>query len=272
MFDEMHDIATQMALKFARYGPNTPIPASDDFTRLALDTLSLCSMGFRFNSFYTKELHPFIEAMAGFLVESGKRPSRVLPSWFYRNDDAKYWNDIEILRQTAQEVLDARKKNPDDRKDLLNAMLKGVDSKTGKHMSDSSIIDNLITFLIAGHETTSGTLSFAFYRLLKNPDVYQKAQKEVDEVVGKGPITVDHLSKVPYITAVCICTSQETSLTNNFLDPTGNPPTRFPHFAISRNVKRGPAFSQPISRSKGRAVWAVCRPRPCRPSRLGRRC
>ncbi|KAI8634470.1 bifunctional P-450:NADPH-P450 reductase [Xylariaceae sp. FL1651] len=202
MFEEMHDIATQMALKFARYGPSTPIPASDDFTRLALDTLALCSMGFRFNSFYSKELHPFIEAMGDFLVESGKRPSRVMPSWFYRADEAKFWDDIGILRKTAEEVLESRKKHPDDRKDLLNAMLKGVDSKTGKRMSDSSIIDNLITFLIAGHETTSGTLSFAFYRLLKNPEAYQKAQREVDEVVGKGPITVDHLSKVPYITAI----------------------------------------------------------------------
>jgi cytochrome P450 / NADPH-cytochrome P450 reductase len=204
MFEEMHDIATQMALKFARYGPSTPIPASDDFTRLALDTLALCSMGFRFNSFYTKELHPMVEAMGGFLVESGKRPRRVLPSFFYRADDAKYWENIEVLRSTAQEVLDARKKNPNDRKDLMNAMLNGVDSKTGKHISDSSIIDNLITFLIAGHETTSGTLSFAFYRLLKNPDAYRKVQKEVDEVVGKGSITVEHLSKLPYITAVCI--------------------------------------------------------------------
>ncbi|KAI0436173.1 bifunctional P-450:NADPH-P450 reductase [Xylaria telfairii] len=202
MFEEMHDIATQMALKFARYGPGTPIPASDDFTRLALDTLALCSMGFRFNSFYAKELHPMIEAMGGFLIESGKRPSRVLPSFFYRADDANYWQDIEVLRNTAQEVLEARKKHPDDRKDLLNAMLNGVDPKTGKHMSDSSIIDNLITFLIAGHETTSGTLSFAFYRLLKNPDAYRKVQEEVDEVIGKGPIKVEHISKLPYITAV----------------------------------------------------------------------
>ncbi|KAI0432665.1 bifunctional P-450:NADPH-P450 reductase [Xylaria sp. FL1042] len=202
MFDEMHDVASQMALKFARYGPNTPIPASEDFTRLALDTLALCSMGFRFNSFYSKEMHPMIEAMGGFLVESGKRPSKVLPSFFYRADDAKYWQDISVLRDTAQEVLDARKKNPDNRKDLLNAMLNGVDPKTGKHMSDSSIIDNLITFLIAGHETTSGTLSFAFYRLLKNPETYQKVQNEVDEVIGKGPINVEHLSKLPYITAV----------------------------------------------------------------------
>jgi cytochrome P450 / NADPH-cytochrome P450 reductase len=211
MFEEMHDIAAQMALKFARYGPHEPIPASDDFTRLALDTLALCSMGFRFNSFYSKELHPMIEAMAGFLVESGKRPGRILPSFFYRTDDARYWEDIETLRKTAQEVLEARKINPNDRKDLLNAMLNGVDTKTGKRMSDSSIIDNLITFLIAGHETTSGTLSFAFYRLLKNPEAYQKAQKEVDEVIGKGPITVDHLSKLPYITAVRIPMGQESA-------------------------------------------------------------
>lgn len=55
----------------------------------------------------------------------------------------------------------------------------------------------------AGHETTSGTLSFAFYRLLKNPDSYRKVQEEVDEVIGKGPIKVEHISKLPYITAVC---------------------------------------------------------------------
>jgi cytochrome P450/NADPH-cytochrome P450 reductase len=60
----------------------------------------------------------------------------------------------------------------------------------------------MITFLIAGHETTSGLLSFTFYYLLKNPAAYEKAQQEVDNVIGKGPITVDHLSKVPFLNAV----------------------------------------------------------------------
>ncbi|KAI1409982.1 cytochrome P450 [Hypoxylon sp. FL1857] len=202
MFDEMHEISTQLAMKWARYGPNHPIEVSEDFTRLALDTLALCSMGYRFNSYYTSELHPFIAAMGDFLTESGNRPNRTMPSWFYRNEDAKYFKDIETLRQTADEVLQERKRNPSDRKDLLSAMLKGVDPKTGQHMSDSSITDNLITFLIAGHETTSGLLSFAFYELLKHPDAYRKAQQEVDTVIGKGPITVDHMSKLPYIAAV----------------------------------------------------------------------
>lgn len=204
MFDEMHDIASQLALKWARYGPDEPIAVTDDFTRLTLDTLALCSMGYRFNSYYSTTLHPFIEAMGDFLTESGKRTQRLpLPSFLYRSQEQRYQADIEVLRQTAKGVLDARKAGGSSgRKDLLSAMLSGVDPKTGKHMTDDSIMDNLITFLIAGHETTSGLLSFAMYELLKNPDTYIKAQQEVDSVVGKGPITVDHLAKLPYVSAV----------------------------------------------------------------------
>jgi cytochrome P450/NADPH-cytochrome P450 reductase len=213
MFDEMHDVASQLVMKWARHGSSTPIHVSDDFTRLALDTIALCSMDYRFNSYYHDEMHPFIEAMANFLKESGNRPRRpALASMFYQSANQQYWDDIELLRRTAQDVLDARKANPTDRKDLLTAMLQGNDSKTGEKMSDQSIIDNLITFLIAGHETTSGTLSFAFYNLLKNPETYRKAQEEVDRVCGTGPITVEHMSKLPYIAAVSITTYDPVTL------------------------------------------------------------
>ena len=37
--------------------------------------------------------------------------------------------------------------------------------------------------------------------LLKNPSAYAKVQKEVDDVIGKGPVTFEHMSKIPYITA-----------------------------------------------------------------------
>ena len=204
MFDEMHDIASQLALKWARGGPDSPIMVTDDFTRLTLDTLALCSMGYRFNSYYSPQMHPFIEAMGDFLTEAGERGRRMpLPGFFYRAQDDKFAVDIEVLRSTARGVLDSRKAGGDhDRNDLLAAMLKGRDSKTGKKMTDESIMDNLITFLIAGHETTSGLLSFAFYQLLNHPETYQKAQREVDEVVGKGAITVEHLAKLPYINGV----------------------------------------------------------------------
>ncbi|KAK1624421.1 cytochrome P450 [Colletotrichum phormii] len=203
MYDEMHDIASQLALKWARYGPESAIIVTDDFTRLTLDTLALCSMGYRFNSYYSAVLHPFIEAMGDFLTEAGNRSRRLpLPSMFYSAKDQKFQQDIDTLRTTAREVLESRKDGKSNRRDLLTAMLEGVDTKTGKKMTDESIMDNLITFLIAGHETTSGLLSFAFYQLLKHPEAYRKAQQEVDDVVGKGQIKVDHLSKLPYINGV----------------------------------------------------------------------
>ncbi|KAM0326101.1 hypothetical protein ACHAQA_006694 [Verticillium albo-atrum] len=168
MFDEMHDIASQLVLKWARHGPDAPIMVTDDFTRLTLDTLALCSMGFRFNSFYSPDMHPFIEAMGDFLTESGRIANRLpLPSLFYRATDLKYKEDIKTLRTTAKDVLESRKAGSgSDRRDLLTAMLNGTDPKTGAHMA------------------------------------YYKAQKEIDEAIGKGTIRVEHMSKLPYMNGV----------------------------------------------------------------------
>ncbi|KAK0712315.1 cytochrome P450 [Apiosordaria backusii] len=203
MFPEMHELAAQLAMKWARHGPEQSIAVTEDFTRLALDTIALCSMDFRFNSYYHDELHPFITAMSNFLTESGKRALKgnFLSSLFFWSRN-RYFADIKTLRTTAQAVLDARRANPTGRSDLLSAMLEGVDRKTGKKLDDGAIIDNLITFLVAGHETTSGMLSYAFVMLLKNPETLRKAQQEVDEVIGRGPITVEHMKKLPYVTAV----------------------------------------------------------------------
>lgn len=205
MFDEMHDIASQLVMKWARHGSSYVIPVTDEFTRLTLDTLALCAMDYRFNSFYHEGLHPFVDAMTQFLTESGRRAQRLqnpIAQAFYRKEQMQYDHDIELMRKTSDEVVRYRREHPNDRNDLLNAMIKKKDPKTGENLSDQSITDNMITFLVAGHETTSGLLSFVFYYLLKNPTAYQRAQQEVDDVIGAGVVTVDHLSKLPYITAI----------------------------------------------------------------------
>ncbi|KAG4255585.1 cytochrome P450 [Fusarium proliferatum] len=204
MFDEMHDVAGQLAMKWARQGPAAQIQVGEDLTRLTLDTVALCSMGFRFNSYYREDMHPFIAAMYAVLKEAGDKTVRVLPSVFYKSEDRKFKANINLLRSTAHEVLESRRKDPevDGRNDLLTAMLNGVDPVTGCKMTDDSIIDNLITFLVAGHETTAATFTFTMYQILKNPEVYRKVQQEVDSVLGKGPILVEHVGRLKYLSAV----------------------------------------------------------------------
>lgn len=142
----MKDIASQLIMKWARHGSDFKIPVTDDFTRLTLDTLALCSMDYRFNSFYQEAMHPFVDAMVNFLSESGNRVRRPgLLSMFYRAQDQNYWRDVDYMRKISLEVIQNRKDHPEDKKDLLNAMLDGVDPKTGDKLSDQSIVDNMIT-------------------------------------------------------------------------------------------------------------------------------
>ncbi len=163
MFDEMHDIATQLVLKWARKGPEYKIQASEDFTRLTLDTIALCSMDYRFNSFYSDEMHPFVQAMLR-MLGAGNMPSTVY-GVLQRLSGAKEKSiaeDQAIMEKIANEVVQHRRHNPTEKQDLLNAMIKGKDPKTGESMRDELITANMITFLIAGHETTSGECLIMF--------------------------------------------------------------------------------------------------------------
>ncbi|KAM0486342.1 hypothetical protein ACHAPX_001048 [Trichoderma viride] len=204
MFPEMKDLAQQLCLKWARYGEEYVIDVTSDFTRLALDTIALCSMGYRFNSFHNGVvLHPFVHSMVRILKESSTQAS--LPHFvnsLRKRSQHRYEKDTAYMRGLCRKIIQERKQQKGSQfHDLLSALLDGRDPNTGEGLDDDSIIDNMITFLIAGHETTAGLLSFTFYYLMKNPRAMEKACQEVDEVTGGEPITVQHLSKLPYLNA-----------------------------------------------------------------------
>jgi cytochrome P450/NADPH-cytochrome P450 reductase len=88
---------------------------------------------------------------------------------------------------------------------MLGAMMTGVDRSSGEQLDDVNIRYQINTFLIAGHETTSGLLSCAIYALLKHPDVLKKAYEEVDRVLGpdiEARPTYQQVSQLTYITQI----------------------------------------------------------------------
>ncbi|KAF2108226.1 bifunctional P-450:NADPH-P450 reductase [Lophiotrema nucula] len=203
MFDEMHDIASQLVLKWARKGPSYRIPITEDFTRLTLDTIALCTMDYRFNSFYQDGMHSFVDAMLAVLTDGGARARipKFMHKFMVMRNKSRQENGKHMV-DTAQEVIRHRRENPSGKKDPLDSLINGKDPKTGEGMRDPLIASNLITFLIAGHETTSGLLSFAFHLMLTNPRTYFEAVEEVDRVVGRETLSVDHLKDLKYINAI----------------------------------------------------------------------
>ncbi|KAG8732144.1 hypothetical protein FRC11_000489 [Ceratobasidium sp. 423] len=203
MFDDMLDVISQLVLKWERFGPSHEIDPTDDFTRLAFETIALCTFNYRLNTFYTENEPPFVKAMGDFLKESFlriRRP-RILQALLY-GSNAKYAADMEIMNTLADKIVEDRKRHPSSKKDLLNAMLLGTDPQTGQGLSEENIKAQMLTFLIAGHETTSGMLSFAMTHIMKDPGVYAKVRGEVDNVLGNEPIKFEHLSKLTYINAL----------------------------------------------------------------------
>lgn len=205
MFASMWDIAEQMLVKWERLRPEERIDVTDNMSRLTLDTIGLCAFSYRFNSFYSEELHPYVRAMARELRVAGERALQ--PALLTRLQLFKAWQhaeDIRFLHHVGREVIAARKNHPhpESFNDLLSLMLTAKDHQTGQGLSEDNINNQMVTFLTAGHETTSGLLSFALYELLANPATLEKARAEVDAVLGTETPQFEHLARLIYVDQV----------------------------------------------------------------------
>src|ERR1700731_795684 len=204
----MVDIAEQLVKKWERLNGDEEIDVVHDMTALTLDTIGLCGFDYRFNSFYRRDYHPFVES----LVRSPETIMMIrgLPMenlWMQRcrRDLAA---DVAFMNKMVDEIVAERRKSAvaaEDKKDMLGAMMTGVDRLTGEQLDDVNIRYQINTFLIAGHETTSGLLSCTLYALLKHPDVLKKAYEEVDRVLGPdldAKPTYHQVTQLTYITQI----------------------------------------------------------------------
>jgi cytochrome P450/NADPH-cytochrome P450 reductase len=187
-FPMMLDIAGQLVMKWERLNQDDQIDVVHDMTALALDTIGVCGFDYRFNSFYRQDYHPFIDALTRTLETCMAQRGLPFEEWVLRKNLAQLKKDVGYMNKLVDDIIrERRKAGPagQAQKDLLNYMLAGVDKATGESLSDENIRYQINTFLIAGHETTSGLMSFALYYLVNNPDVLAKAYAEVDRVLGR---------------------------------------------------------------------------------------
>ncbi|MFD8042265.1 cytochrome P450 [Streptomyces chartreusis] len=161
-----------------------PVNVPDDMTRMTLDTIGLAGFDYDFGSFERPEPHPFVESMVRCLEWSMKRLARV-PGRDYSAADAAFRDDAAHLAQVVDDVIAARTGTDQSAaEDLLGLMLSAAHPADGTTLDAANIRNQVITFLIAGHETTSGAMSFALYYLAKHPTALELVRREVDALWG----------------------------------------------------------------------------------------
>ncbi|MEL7273259.1 MAG: cytochrome P450 [Pseudomonadota bacterium] len=206
-FPQMQDVANQLVTKWERMNSDEEIDVVHDMTAVALDVIGICGFDYRFNSFYRRDYHPFIDALNRTLETCMMQRGLPFEETILRKRLAKMEEDVAFMNNLVDQIIRERRAGHGDnsQNDLLNYMLAGVDKVTGESLSDENIRYQINTFLIAGHETTSGLMSFTLYYLLNNPDILERAYKEVDEVLGRDisqPPTLAQVNKLTYVNQI----------------------------------------------------------------------
>ena len=151
-----------------------------------------------------QKLKPLLTAMLD-VTGSPLRSSMLFFKFLQRDLGAwSPWGKMVRRRQQIynllQEEINQRREQPELMgNDILSLMMSARD-ENGELMSDQELQDQLLTLLIAGHETTASTLAWAFYWIHRLPTVRQKLLEEIDSL-GDNPDPMA-IAKLPYLTAV----------------------------------------------------------------------
>ncbi|THC95055.1 hypothetical protein EYZ11_005450 [Aspergillus tanneri] len=182
--------------------------------RLTLDIIGPAAVGRDFQSL-ENENDPISQNFSAILKPSGELlllfgASLLLPQWIVKSIPCKsnivLPRKVRHLRTLFHDILTEKRAQLQSEKsanevdgDILGTMMRGGE------FSDSELVDQMLTFLAAGHETTAGALTWCCYHLSLNPDIQEKLRQEIRATIPSlsSPVTWQDLEGMPYLNGVC---------------------------------------------------------------------
>lgn len=121
-----------------------------------------------------------------------------LPSWLPHPGSWALRRASRAMRGAAGDIIRRRRAEVGTAAegDLLGRLLSARDPESERPMSDEQLIDNVLTLLEAGHETTARALTWTLYILARAPAWQARVRDEVISIAGDGPIASDHVDQL----------------------------------------------------------------------------
>jgi cytochrome P450 len=204
----MIEASEQMLLRWKYYFANAS--ASDQRQFNLLEQMSECTLEIVCESLLGQKLesggkivNEELPSTLRFLVRRVLNPLAP-PMWLPTPANRKFKKSTKKLRGLITSLLFEKKHFNTEKtgQDLLSLLLHQK-TESGEPMPNEQITDEILTFFLAGHETSAVALTWAFYELNRNPNIENKLREEVLEVVGDKLITVSDLPKLTYCKQVC---------------------------------------------------------------------
>jgi cytochrome P450 len=119
-----------------------------------------------------------------------------IPRWVPHPGAWSMREAVHALRSSVAGIVRERRASGVQRDDLMHRLLQASDPDTGKTMNDEQLVDNLLTFYLAGHETTARALTWTLYLLSRSPQWSADLEAEVARVTGGGAVAGEHIDRL----------------------------------------------------------------------------
>jgi cytochrome P450 len=128
------------------------------------------------------------------VADRGARPVN-LPRWLPTRGQRAARRANNTLHRLAAEILRAVRTDPDPEAPLVRALIQAIDEETGRPLADDEICHELVLFMLAGHDTTSTTLTYALWSLGHDRDLQERVRAEV-AALGERALTPDDVAEL----------------------------------------------------------------------------
>ena len=152
------------------------------------------------SGFDRASVHEAIEQYIGATAKVSLLDVLGAPPWVPRPGRLMTGSAMRQTKRLADRAIETRKaEGAKPTPDLLDLLMAGSDPESGRQMTTAELRDNLLTFIVAGHETTALTLSWALYLCAFDPAVQEAARDEAQAVLGDRAATVADVARLPLV-------------------------------------------------------------------------
>ena len=182
-------------------------------SRATLDIIGTAGMGHDFNAIQNPNSELNVCYRTIFQPDRGARMLQLIgilvPFWILAKIPSKRNQQIidarSLIRRVCFDLISEKKEKMREGKATGKDILSVAIESGG--FSDEDLVNQLMTFLAAGHETTASAMIWAAYLLCKHPDMQARLREEVrtnlPALTSDEPLTAAHFEKTPYLWAFC---------------------------------------------------------------------
>jgi len=184
------------------------IDIAEEANRLTIEIIARAGFSYSFGKLGEHNDNSFLDAVLRELAFAIRRTGAIplYENLFGRKRKRQHYADKAYIRQWVAGVIDSHRQDPSpDHTSILDRMLHTADPDTGERLDDDNIINQVLTLLVAGSETTANTVAFALYHLANNPEAAERARAEVDQQwpdCAYPEIEFDDVAKLRYVRRV----------------------------------------------------------------------